>query len=108
MHIQGQLPTTGFVRQEQVEFPTFLANRFGKRIGNSRPADRRPGYYSLAGKIQFLDDCVKHFIGSVFSSRNNANRIGNGGTRAANYQRQVSGTANLARRRSIQRVGHFH
>jgi saccharopine dehydrogenase-like NADP-dependent oxidoreductase len=30
MHVGGQLPTTGFVRQEQVEFPAFLANRFGK------------------------------------------------------------------------------
>jgi len=30
LHMTGQLPTTGFVRQEQVEFPAFLANRFGK------------------------------------------------------------------------------
>ena len=30
MHLNGQLPTTGFVRQEQVDFDTFLANRFGQ------------------------------------------------------------------------------
>lgn len=30
LHVSGQLPTTGFVRQEQVEFPAFLANRFGQ------------------------------------------------------------------------------
>lgn len=35
MHIHGQLPSTGFVRQEQVEFPTFLANRFGKNYVGS-------------------------------------------------------------------------
>lgn len=31
MHVQGQLPETGFVRQEQVDFTTFLENDFGKR-----------------------------------------------------------------------------
>ena len=30
LHVQGQLPTTGFVRQEQVDFDAFLANRFGQ------------------------------------------------------------------------------
>lgn len=30
MHIGGLLPATGFVRQEQVEFPAFLENRFGR------------------------------------------------------------------------------
>ena len=30
LHVQGQLPATGFVRQEQVDFDTFLANRFGQ------------------------------------------------------------------------------
>ncbi len=30
LHVQGQLPPTGFVRQEQVDFDTFLANRFGQ------------------------------------------------------------------------------
>lgn len=38
MHVNGQLPTSGFVRQEQVEFPTFLANRFGKHYVN--PGER--------------------------------------------------------------------
>ena len=30
MHVGGQLPATGFVRQEQVDLDAFLANRFGK------------------------------------------------------------------------------
>jgi len=30
MHAQGKLPSSGFVRQEQVDFNEFLANRFGK------------------------------------------------------------------------------
>ena len=30
LHVNGQLPNTGFVRQEQVDFDSFLANRFGK------------------------------------------------------------------------------
>jgi saccharopine dehydrogenase-like NADP-dependent oxidoreductase len=30
LHTQGRLPTTGFVRQEQVPLDAFLANRFGK------------------------------------------------------------------------------
>lgn len=31
MHVHGQLPDTGFVRQEQVDFDMFLANRFGRQ-----------------------------------------------------------------------------
>lgn len=30
LHIHGQLPNTGFVKQEQVDFEVFLANRFGQ------------------------------------------------------------------------------
>lgn len=30
LHVHGQLPTTGFVKQEQVDFEIFLANRFGQ------------------------------------------------------------------------------
>jgi saccharopine dehydrogenase-like NADP-dependent oxidoreductase len=30
MHAQGQLPQSGFVRQEEVDFDAFLANRFGR------------------------------------------------------------------------------
>ncbi len=30
LHAQGHLPTRGFVRQEQVSLPDFLANRFGR------------------------------------------------------------------------------
>lgn len=37
MHVAGQLPNQGFVRQEEVDFKQFLANRFGRRYdsGNS-------------------------------------------------------------------------
>ena len=35
LHIHGQLPNTGFVRQEQVDFDGFLANRFGKHYVSS-------------------------------------------------------------------------
>ena len=31
MHADGQLPNQGFVRQEEVDFKDFLANRFGRR-----------------------------------------------------------------------------
>lgn len=31
LHANGQLPDCGFIRQEQVELDTFLANRFGKQ-----------------------------------------------------------------------------
>jgi saccharopine dehydrogenase-like NADP-dependent oxidoreductase len=30
LHVAGRLPRQGFVRQEQVDFPEFLANRFGQ------------------------------------------------------------------------------
>ena len=29
LHVSGKLPTQGFVKQEQVRLPDFLANRFG-------------------------------------------------------------------------------
>lgn len=35
----GQLPRNGFVRQEQVELPAFLANRFGKAYQQSRQVE---------------------------------------------------------------------
>ena len=35
LHVNGQLPNTGFVRQEQVDFDGFLANRFGKHYVSS-------------------------------------------------------------------------
>lgn len=35
MHTKGQLPNTGFVRQEQVDFDNFLANRFGQHYVSS-------------------------------------------------------------------------
>jgi saccharopine dehydrogenase-like NADP-dependent oxidoreductase len=30
LHVTGKLPRQGFVRQEQVQLPDFLANRFGR------------------------------------------------------------------------------
>ena len=33
LHAAGRLPRKGFVRQEQVDFEEFLANRFGKHFG---------------------------------------------------------------------------
>ena len=39
MHVAGELPNKGFVLQEQVDFPQFLANRFGKHY-DSRTATR--------------------------------------------------------------------
>ena len=35
LHVNGELPHTGFVRQEQVDFEKFLANRFGKQYVSS-------------------------------------------------------------------------
>ena len=34
---QGRLPHSGFIRQEQVALPEFLANRFGAAYASSRP-----------------------------------------------------------------------
>ena len=36
---EGQLPQSGFIRQEQVELPAFLANRFGKAYQQSRQVE---------------------------------------------------------------------
>jgi saccharopine dehydrogenase-like NADP-dependent oxidoreductase len=36
---EGQLPQRGFIRQEQVELPAFLANRFGKAYEQSRQVE---------------------------------------------------------------------
>ena len=30
LHVGEKLPPGGFVKQEQVDYPTFLANRFGR------------------------------------------------------------------------------
>jgi saccharopine dehydrogenase-like NADP-dependent oxidoreductase len=35
MHVQGLLPNQGFVRQEQIDFVNFLANRFGQHYNAS-------------------------------------------------------------------------
>ncbi len=39
MFRSGQLPQQGFIRQEQVELPAFLANRFGKAYQQSRQVE---------------------------------------------------------------------
>jgi saccharopine dehydrogenase-like NADP-dependent oxidoreductase len=39
LHVAGRLPRRGFVRQEQVDFDEFLANRFG-RLYDSQVATR--------------------------------------------------------------------
>ena len=35
LHANGKLPDTGFVKQEDVDFDVFLANRFGKHYDTS-------------------------------------------------------------------------
>jgi saccharopine dehydrogenase-like NADP-dependent oxidoreductase len=36
---EGHLPQRGFIRQEQVELPTFLSNRFGSAYQQSRQVE---------------------------------------------------------------------
>ena len=36
---EGRLPQQGFIRQEQVELPAFLANRFGSAYQQSRQVE---------------------------------------------------------------------
>ncbi len=36
---EGQLPRSGFIRQEQIDLPAFLANRFGKAYQQSRQVE---------------------------------------------------------------------
>jgi saccharopine dehydrogenase-like NADP-dependent oxidoreductase len=36
---EGKLPQSGFIRQEQVELPAFLANRFGSAYQQSRQVE---------------------------------------------------------------------
>jgi hypothetical protein len=36
---EGQLPQSGFIRQEQVALPAFLANRFGSAYQQSRQVE---------------------------------------------------------------------
>jgi saccharopine dehydrogenase-like NADP-dependent oxidoreductase len=40
LHVAGRLPARGFVRQEEVDFDEFLANRFGQHYNNSQGATR--------------------------------------------------------------------
>jgi saccharopine dehydrogenase-like NADP-dependent oxidoreductase len=37
LHFAGKLPKSGFVRQEEVDLDTFLANRFGQYYQHSGP-----------------------------------------------------------------------
>ena len=41
-HCHGQLPSSGFVRQEEVDFETFLNNRFGQHYKSKLSADKLP------------------------------------------------------------------
>jgi len=36
---EGKLPQSGFIRQEEVKLPDFLANRFGKAYQQSRQVE---------------------------------------------------------------------
>ena len=36
---EGKLPQQGFIRQEEVQLPEFLANRFGKAYQQSRQVE---------------------------------------------------------------------
>jgi len=40
--VSGQLPQTGFVRQEEVSLPVFLANRFGRVYDGGRAGPVAP------------------------------------------------------------------
>lgn len=39
MHVAGKLPNQGFVRQEQVAFDDFIANRFGQHYESGKPQE---------------------------------------------------------------------
>jgi saccharopine dehydrogenase-like NADP-dependent oxidoreductase len=40
LHFEGRLPKSGFVRQEEVDLDTFLANRFGRYYAHSGPTPK--------------------------------------------------------------------
>ena len=44
LHVTGQLPNTGFVRQEQVSFDAFLANRFGSHYVSAGSTRATPSH----------------------------------------------------------------
>ena len=50
LHFQGKLPTQGLVRQEQVGFDDFLANRFGQYYRGSNIYSRFMGIGDFSGE----------------------------------------------------------
>jgi saccharopine dehydrogenase-like NADP-dependent oxidoreductase len=55
LHVAGRLPTRGFVRQEQVDFDEFLANRFGQHYNNSQGATRFSSGATTVGLVRPVD-----------------------------------------------------
>ncbi|MCA9212021.1 MAG: saccharopine dehydrogenase NADP-binding domain-containing protein [Planctomycetales bacterium] len=49
LHVSGQLPDQGFVRQERVELDTFLANRFGKQFDSAASSRFSHASHDLTG-----------------------------------------------------------
>jgi len=39
LHAAGRLPSTGFVKQEDVDFDAFMGNRFGRYYESRGPVD---------------------------------------------------------------------
>lgn len=48
LFVSGKLPKTGFLRQEEVEFDTFMSNRFGQLYASDISASTNPTNISLA------------------------------------------------------------
>ena len=48
LFVAGKLPDTGFLRQEQVEFDTFMSNRFGQLYASDISASSNATNISLA------------------------------------------------------------
>jgi saccharopine dehydrogenase-like NADP-dependent oxidoreductase len=55
LHVAGRLPTRGFVRQEEVNFDEFLANRFGQHYNNSQGATRFSSGATSVGLVRPSD-----------------------------------------------------
>lgn len=55
LHVAGRLPTRGFVRQEQVDFDEFLANRFGQHYNSSQGATRFSSGATSVGLVRPTD-----------------------------------------------------
>ncbi len=58
LHRVGRLPQRGFVRQEQVDFTEFLANRFGRHYDTSQGATRFSSGATSVGLVRSNDVAV--------------------------------------------------